>query len=505
MVLLAGCVDDEPLAPASDAPTDEPVVLSSARPGDEIAGRYIIMFRKDVKDAPGLAWALARLHGARVHHTYHRAVRGFAATLPPRVVEILERHPNILLIEPDRVVTADVTQPNATWGLDRIDQRDLPLSTTYTYTPTGAGVRAYIIDTGLRTAHSEFGGRASIGFDALGGNGQDCNGHGTHVAGTVAGSVYGVAKTATPIAVRVLNCQGSGSTSGVIAGVDWVTNNHIKPAVANMSLGGGASSVLDNAVRNSIAAGVTYSIAAGNSNANACNSSPARVTEALTVGATTQTDARASFSNFGSCLDLFAPGVGITSAWSTSNTATNTISGTSMAAPHVAGVAALFLQTNPSATPAAVGSAITSSATTNKVTGAGTGSPNRLLFSLVTAGSPDPPPPPPPPPPSGAPCTICEHFTGTLSGTGDFDYHPNNSYYFSGAAGTHQGWLRGPTSADFDLFLERWFFFRWLPVAASISTSSEEMISYNGTSGYYRWRVDSFSGSGPYDFWLKRP
>ena len=244
-------------------------------------------------------------------------------------------------------------------------------------------MRAYIVDTGIRTAHTEFGGRASVGYDAVGDgqNGNDCNGHGTHVAGTVGGATYGVAKAVQLVAVRVLNCQGSGTNAGVIAGVDWVTANAIKPAVANMSLGGGAYAPLDTAVRNSIASGVTYALAAGNSNANACNSSPSRVTEALVVGASTRTDARASFSNYGTCLDLFAPGQDITSAWNTSNTATNTISGTSMAAPHVAGAAALYLATNTTASPAAVQSAIITASTPNVIGNPGTGSPNRLLYT----------------------------------------------------------------------------------------------------------------------------
>ena len=240
-----------------------------------------------------------------------------------------------------------------------------PLSNSYTYNQTGQGVHAYIIDTGIRATHQEFGGRVTNGADFIGdGNGtNDCNGHGTHVAGTTGGTTYGVAKSVTIHAVRVLGCTGSGSTSGVIAGVDWVTANHASPAVANMSLGGGASTALDNAVTSSVNSGVSYAVAAGNSNANACNSSPARAAAAITVGATTSSDARSSFSNFGTCLDIFAPGSSITSAWSTSNTATNTISGTSMASPHVAGAIALYLQTNPGASGAAVTSALVNNST----------------------------------------------------------------------------------------------------------------------------------------------
>ncbi|MCT4356178.1 S8 family peptidase [Streptomyces sp. Je 1-79] len=281
------------------------------------------------------------------------------------------------------------TQPGATWGLDRIDQRDLPLSTTYTYNRTASNVTAYIIDTGIRTSHSEFGGRATVGTDTVGGgqNGQDCQGHGTHVAGTVGGAKYGVAKGAKLVAVRVLDCNGSGTTAGVIAGVDWVTANAVKPAVANMSLGGGANTSLDDAVKRSIASGVTYAVAAGNGNflglpARACNYSPARVPEAITVGATDSADKRASFSNYGTCVDLFAPGVSITSAWKDGDTATNTISGTSMAAPHTAGVAALYLSANPTASPAQVSTALVNNATSGKVQNPLSGSPNRLLHSV---------------------------------------------------------------------------------------------------------------------------
>lgn len=321
--------------------------------------------------------------GMEVHYRYYSALLGFAATLPASSLLALRQNPAVDYIEADQVVSIDTTQSPATWGIDRIDQRNLPLSNSYTYNNTGSGVHAYIIDTGIRTTHTEFGGRASIGTDTVGDgqNGVDCNGHGTHVAGTVGGATYGVAKNVALVAVRVLNCSGSGSTSGVISGVDWVTSHAAKPAVANMSLGGSASSSLDNAVKNSIASGVTYAIAAGNSNKNACNYSPARVAEAITVGATTSSDSRASYSNYGSCLDLFAPGSSITSAWYSSDTATNTISGTSMATPHVAGVAALYLQSNSSATPAQVRDALVNNATTGVVKSPGKNSPNRLLFT----------------------------------------------------------------------------------------------------------------------------
>lgn len=332
--------------------------------------------------APYIAEEAALNHSGKVKHVYQHAINGFAIEMSEAEAEKLSLDYRVKYIEEDGVMEANVTQNNPPWGLDRIDQRNRPLSGTYTYNWTGAGVRVYVIDTGILTTHSQFGGRASNVFDAFGGSGTDCNGHGTHVAGTIGGSTYGVAKSSLPRGVRVLNCSGSGSTSGVIAGVDWVRLNHVAPAVANMSLGGGVSSALDTAVNNLHNAGVAIAVAAGNSNANACNSSPARAANAITTGSTTTTDARSSFSNFGTCLDLFAPGSGIQSAWYTSNTATATLSGTSMASPHVAGVAALYKQANPSASSTTIRNAIVNNATTGVVTNAGSGSPNRLLYSL---------------------------------------------------------------------------------------------------------------------------
>jgi PKD repeat protein len=378
--VLAACADTPVSAPVADP------VLNVG--GGNQQDSYIVVFREGVQDVPGLARQLATANGGELGYVYEHAVRGFSVRMPAAAIQGLSRNPNVAYIEPDRIVTIAATQSNATWGLDRVDQRDLPLNGTYVYNADGSGVRSYIIDTGIRNAHNDFGGRASSGYTAIndGRGTDDCNGHGTHVAGTVGGTTWGVAKNTSLIAVRVLDCRGSGTTSGVIAGVDWVAANHVKPAVANMSLGGGASSTLDNAVNNASAAGVTFVVAAGNSNANACNYSPARAASAITVGATTSTDARASYSNFGNCLDIFAPGSSITSAWYTSNTATNTISGTSMAAPHVAGAAALYLQGNPGASPSAVTSALTGNATTGKVTSAGTGSPNLLLYTAFIGG-----------------------------------------------------------------------------------------------------------------------
>jgi len=348
------------------------VVLNNAVVGEQ--GLFSI--------APYIAAELATTHRGKLKHVYQHALNGFAVEMSAEDAQRLSEDFRVQFVEEDGVMTADATQSNPPWGLDRIDQRNRPLNAIYTFNWTGSGVRAYIIDTGIRTSHTQFGGRASNVFDAFGGNGQDCNGHGTHVAGTVGGSTYGVAKSALLRGVRVLNCSGSGSTSGVIAGVDWVRNNRINPAVANMSLGGGASSSLDTAVNNLANSGVAIAVAAGNSNVDACTQSPARAASAITVGSTTQSDARSSFSNFGTCLDLFAPGSGILSAWFSSDTATATLSGTSMASPHVAGAAALYKQANPSASAATIRNALVNNATTNVLSGVGTGSPNRLLYTL---------------------------------------------------------------------------------------------------------------------------
>ncbi len=403
---LAAAACSDTSAPTRVAVPSSParsMASAAAQAGERIPDQYIVVLRSDVADVAGTARQLAAANGATIEFIYEKALRGFAARMSATSADALARNPLVSYVEQDQVVTAIATETMDSngdpWGLDRIDAAS-GLSGTYTYALTGAGVVAYIIDTGIRTTHTEFGGRASGGYTAIAdGNGtNDCNGHGTHVSGTVGGSTYGVAKAVQLVAVRVLDCGGSGSVSGVVAGIDWVTAHHAAQAVANMSLGGGASTSLDDAVRNSIASGVAYAIAAGNGNLagiaqDACNYSPARVNEAMTIGATTKSDAKTSWSNYGSCVDWFAPGSGIKSAWATDDNATNTISGTSMATPHTTGVAALYLEANPSATPQQVRDGLYAATTKGVVTSSSTAN-NNLLYTPPAGfgGSTTPPP-----------------------------------------------------------------------------------------------------------------
>ncbi|MFI5911154.1 S8 family serine peptidase [Dactylosporangium sp. NPDC051541] len=371
--------------PALAAP--EGSILGANEAGT-IRDRYIVVF-KDSVDASRTAadaTALADKFGGKVGRSFSRTLKGFSAELTEKAAKRLAANPLVDYVQQDKTVRLAATEPNAPWGLDRIDQPSLPLNGSYDYTTTATNVTAYILDTGVRLTHSDFGGRARSGYDFIDNdtNASDCQGHGTHVAGTVGGSTYGVAKGVNLVAVRVLGCDGSGSYSGIIAGIDWITANAQKPAVVNMSLGGAADGSVDQAVRNSIAAGITYAVAAGNSNIDACTVSPARTAEAITVGATDQSDTRASFSNWGSCLDLFAPGVSITSSSNAGDTATTVMSGTSMATPHVTGAAALYLSAHPAATPGQVRDALVAGSVTGVVANTGSGSPNRLLDTAAT-------------------------------------------------------------------------------------------------------------------------
>lgn len=356
-------------------------LAAKAQPNKNIIpGKFIVVLGKGHTPEK-----LIKDYNLNPKHVYKKALNGFSVALSNRAHDDLLQDHRVAYIEQDQIVQAEETEDGATWGLDRIDQRSLPLNSEYNYFSSGLGVTAYIIDTGIRFNHVEFSGRASLGFDAFDEDGLDCNGHGTHVSGTVGGVTYGVAKDVTLKAVRVLNCQGSGSLSGVIAGIDWVIENAALPAVANLSLGtNGVSFAIDQAVQNMIFSGVQAAVAAGNSNKPACNYSPARVPDAITVGASGKNDNRASWSNHGACVDLFAPGENILSAWSTNPAASNIISGTSMATPHVTGVAALYLQTHPDADYQEVRDHLLIFSSKNKVTSANT-SNNHLLYSLEVA------------------------------------------------------------------------------------------------------------------------
>lgn len=395
-LVLSGCADQTPPSGPSE---QSPAPLFVSTRAELAVARYIVVFRPTALNLDSLTDALIKVHGGKVRYRYRSALLGFAATLPAAALEGIRRNPNVDYVESDGVASVtEVVSGTPSWGLDRIDGRDLPLDGVYSYQNTGAGVRVYIVDTGVNLTHPEYSGRVGSGWDFVDNDGDasDCHGHGTHVSGTVAGTTVGVAKGATIIAVRVLGCTGSGPWSQVITGIDWLIANHVKPAVANMSLGGGYSEAVNTAVSNAVTAGITMAVSAGNQNLNACNYSPASTPSALTVAATTRVDARAPFSNYGACVDLFAPGTDIYS--SVMNGGYESWNGTSMSAPHVSGVAALFLAANPAATPAEVNAAILDGATLDGVTDAMTGSPNRLLYNQIAGEGVLPPLPPPPPP-----------------------------------------------------------------------------------------------------------
>ncbi len=459
---------------------------------EPIAGRYIVVLNETEAGAVGensrsadLSNELTLQYGGKVDRVFRYALNGYSVKMSAEQAVKLSRDTRVKFVEEDGIAYG--TQSSVPWGLDRIDQRNLPLNGLFNTVGTGAGVNAYVIDTGILASHDEFGGRASVAYDAVGDgqNGNDCNGHGTHVAGILGGANYGVAKQVTLRAVRVLGCNNTGSISDIIEGVDWVTNNRIIPAVANMSLGSNYSQSLDNAVRGSILnSGVTYVIAAGNDNANACDYSPGRVDLAITVGSTDINDARSSFSNYGGCVDIFAPGSDITSAWIKGNSSTTTLSGTSMASPHVAGVAAIYLSSYLSWNE--VAARIIADSTTDVITNVGGGSPNRLVRA-----------------PQG---TTGASYYGTVSSTGVFYYHPLGGFAAGGGR-----FVADATSGAYgtNLALEKSTGSGWNIVAVFYNNSypptHNPHLEYIGTPGTYRWSVFSYQGTGNYVFSTSYP
>ena len=434
-----------------------PVANVASAQQDQSEGSYIVVL-KGSNSSSSVEADISRA-GGRTERRFTHVLNGLSVRMKNSEVSRLRNNPNVLSVELDQQMFAlDTQNPTPSWGLDRIDQRPLPLNSTFTATAQGSGVDTYIVDTGIYASHAEFSGRLAAGFSSIAdSNGtNDCNGHGTHVAGTTAGTTYGIAKLATLIPVRVLDCAGSGSNSGVIAGLDWIVAHHIsgKSAVVNMSLGGGASTALDTAVQNVINDGIVMVVAAGNSNVDACSTSPARATNALTVGATGQysagetTDSRSSYSNYGPCLDIFAPGSRITSSWIGGSTATNSISGTSMASPHVAGVAAVLFGRYPSSTASQIASMLLISATPNVVIGSGTGSPNYLLYLDPLGETPSGPAPVSPIAPSAPTGITVAPRSGSLSiafTAGPAGTSPITNYNFSLDGGAT--WLtRSPAS-----------------------------------------------------------
>ncbi|GAB3269985.1 S8 family peptidase [Kineosporia babensis] len=534
---------------------------------DAIPDQYIVVLKAPAtgEDNAALENAVDRAedHGADVTQEYGEAINGYAATMNDAELAKVRTDPNVAYIAADTVVTTSDTRSVTSWGQDRIDQRS-GLNGKLSTATDGSGVTAYVIDTGVRATHTDLAGRVSSGYTAItDGNGTDDStcasvsrgtGHGTHVAGTIGGTRYGVAPGVDIVSVRVLGCDGSGTSSGVLAGVNWVTANAVKPAVANLSLGGEANQPLDNAVSASIASGITYGVAAGNDAVDACNVSPARVPQALTVAASTNADVSASFTNYGSCVDLYAPGQAITSDWYTSDTDTNVLSGTSMATPHVVGAAALYLDANPGASPATVASYLLSRATPNAISNTPSGTPNKLLYTgsdIPTTSTPTPTPttttaaPTPAPTttsPSPTPTTTAPTVAPTTQPTTTAPSEPaapttpvpssstpaaskpstqtvkttrgklslktkvvTVTSYTSKRSGRQRGSLTGPRGTNFDLALQKWNGRRWVEVAGGSKAGSTESVSYNGKSGKYRWQVERIKGKGSYALKVTRP
>jgi subtilisin family serine protease len=457
-----------------------------------IPGRYIVVLEPaavetGAADPLALSAEATERRGAKVDRVFTSALYGFSGELSEDEAEKISQDPRVAYVEQDIAIEAQTTQAGATWGISRIDQHPFasPIDTNYNYQATGAGVSVYVVDTGVLVTHPDFGGRAVAAFDSYNENIDisQCNGHGTHVAGTIGSNTYGVAKNVNIYSVKVFPCYGGTSSASVIAGIDWINRNAPRPAVVNMSLAGGISSTLDQAVKNSIGRGIVYVVAAGNFSDDACNYSPADVSEAITVGSTGRSDSRDETTNFGRCIDLFAPGVAIESTWNQYPLPypTFTMSGTSTASPHVAGIAALYLEANPAASPADVSRALKSNATPDVVYNAGTGSPNLLAYSMFAA-----------PPAAG-----CTAFNGSLAATGSAEFQ-SSSAGFAGRTGAYSASLNVPAGSRFQLGLQVKKGGRWANAAVSSGTSSVETVSYRGKSGTYRWSILSLNGGGAY-------
>ncbi|KGN37163.1 serine protease [Knoellia subterranea KCTC 19937] len=497
-VTIAPAAADPSAAPSAAPSSDSPGRVQGADNPDAIPGEYIVVLKdqkQSVAGAKASARSMAAKHGGTVRHTYGTALDGYSAKMSAAQAARVAADPAVARVEQAFRVEAIDSQSNPpSWGLDRIDQADTPLNSRYDYpSNAGQGVHVYIVDSGVNLGHSEFTGRTGSGYDFVDydSNPADCNGHGTHVAGTAAGTRYGVAKKATVHAVRVLDCDGSGSNADIIAGIDWVRANAIKPAVVNYSIGCSSrcsSTSMDNAVSSLLNSGVMFVQAGGNGNDDACYYSPQHVNGALTIGNSTSSDAKASSSAWGSCVDLFAPGTSITSAWYTSSTAYNTISGTSMASPHVAGAVALYLGANPSATTSQVASAIINNAEPSTLTGIPSGTPNRLLNTEFLLGGTTPGPTP----------TGCTGMTSVRSGSLSNGQSTTLPYFYDGTAGTITVCLDGPTGTDFDVVLQRWNGSTWSTVARGETPSPDERFTYSNSSGYYQLVVSSWSGSGSF-------
>ena len=483
-----------------------------------IANHYIVVMNEDVADfgddngVGNAVSELARTYGGRVGKIYSSALKGYSAEMTETDAVKLSEDPRVKYVEEDGVVEGQAIQTNSpSWGIARIDQRNYsyPLDTNYNYSTSGRGVSVFVLDTRVLVTHPDFEGRAVAAYDYFNDNTpiSNCNAHGTHVAGTIGSRTYGVAKDVTLYSVAVIPCTGLGTSTSVLAGIDWVNRHASRPAVVNMSLAAASYQALDDAVQNSINSGITYVVAAGNYSADACGYSPARLPAAITVGSIGESDTRDPSTNYGSCIDVFAPGVYITSTWNDGGS--GLLAGTSTASPHVAGAAALFLEANPGASPRQVSDQITSQATGGAVYGAGTGSPNLLLYTLDLAGAPVPTPSPTPAPsptptpsptpsPTPTPVPSCSgaSFSGTLT-PGFYDYQ-SSKVGFPGQNGNYAGSLSVPTGSTFTLYLEKKKGQKWGTVASAAGTSSIASVAYNGASGTYRWKVQATNGSGTY-------